>query len=78
MGEGPGRSADKRLNALRNMLEAAAELIDAGLYGLACEQLWDAYGKCDGDPRPPDFVSGAARAELAGMIQDVIDSLGCE
>jgi len=78
VGEGPGKSADKRLNALRNMLEAAAELIEAGLYELACEQLWDAYRKCDGDPKPPDFVSGAACAELAAMIQDVIDSLGCE
>ena len=78
VGEGPGKSADKRLNALRNMLEAAAELIDAGLYELACEQLWDAYRKCDGDPKPPDFVSGAACAELAAMIQDVIDNLGCE
>lgn len=78
VGEGPGNSAEHRLNALRNMLEAASDLIDDGLIQEACQQLRAAYKKCDGQPNPPDFVTGEATEELADMIQDVIDSLGCE
>lgn len=78
VGEGPGESAENRLIALRNMLEAASDLIEDGLIQEACQQLRDAYKKCDGQPKPPDFVTGEATEELAAMIQDVIDSLGCE
>ncbi len=78
VGEGPGDSAENRLNALRNMLEAASDLIEDGLIQESCQQLRDAYKKCDGQPKPPDFVTGEATEELASMIQDVIDSLGCE
>lgn len=77
VGSGPGDSAEKRLNALRNMLVAAGDLIDDGLNEEACEQLWAAYTKCDGQAIPPDFVAGPAVIELAGMIQEVIVSLGC-
>ena len=77
-GQGPAQSADKRLNALRNMLENAAVLIEGGFYQEACDQLWDAYGKCDGDSKPPDLVAGDAAADLAQMILEVIDGLGCE
>jgi len=78
VGEGPGNSAEHHLNALRNMLERASDLIDDGLYEEACEQLLAAYKKCDADPKPPDFVTGEAADELAAMILNVIDSLGCE
>lgn len=78
MGEGEGESAEKRPNALTNMLERAATLIDDGLYDEACDQLRAAYKKCDGDPKPPDFVTGEAVEELAAMIQGVMESLGCE
>ena len=78
VGDGPGDSAEYRLNALRNMLEAASDLIEDGLIQEACQQLRDAYKRCDGQPKPPDFISGEASEELAAMIQDVIDSLGCE
>ena len=76
-GDGPGNSGDNRLNALINMLEEAQSLIEAGLYEEACDQLWAAYRKCDGDPRPPDFVTGDAADDLAGMILVVMDELGC-
>ncbi|MBA7668968.1 hypothetical protein ES703_77089 [subsurface metagenome] len=76
-GDGPGNSADNRLNALKNMIEAAGDLIDAGDTSRACQQLLDAYKKCDGDPKPPDFVRGPAASTLAGMIQQLRDNLGC-
>jgi len=76
-GSGPGKSADGRRRALRNMIEAAGDLIDDGAYEDACRQLLDAYRRCDGLARPPDFVSGSAAPELAGMILQLIASLGC-
>ena len=77
-GDGPGNSAKNRLNALRNKLEAARDLIGEGLYEDACDQLWSTYRKCDGNPRPPDFVTGDAAEDLADMILLLMDDLGCE
>jgi len=71
-GDGPGNSADKRLNALINMIEAAGDLIRDGLYDQAHQQLEDAYKKCDGQAPPPDFVSGPAAQELADRIQQLM------
>ncbi|MFC1792020.1 hypothetical protein ACFL3Q_00350 [Planctomycetota bacterium] len=76
-GDGPGKSADNRLNALINMLEEAQGLIEAGLYEEACDQLWSAYRKCDGEIRPRDFVTGEAAEDLADMILLMMDELGC-
>ncbi|GAF78455.1 unnamed protein product, partial [marine sediment metagenome] len=76
IGDGPGKSAEKRLNALRNMIEAAGDLIDEGYFAEACQQLSDAYKKTDGLPKPPDFVIGSAVSTLADMIEDLVDS-GC-
>ena len=77
VGVGTGNSADNRLNALRNMLLEAQRLIDAGDYEAACDQLYSAYKKCDGEPNPPDFVEGESREELAEMITDLMQDLGC-
>lgn len=74
-GDGPGASAPKRLNALTHMLEAAAGLIEEGLYEEAYGQLMAAYRKTDGAGRPPDFVAGDAASELAEMIQALLDSM---
>ena len=76
-GAGPGGSATGRLNALANMLEAASDDIDAGMLTDACDQLADAYRRTDGDPRPPDFVTGSYASELASEIQALRDELGC-
>ena len=77
-GDGPNpKSAENRRGALRNMLEAVGDLIAAGDVDGACDQLIAAYKKCDGDPRPPDFVAGSAAPELADKIMELIDSLGC-
>ena len=63
------------------MIEAAGDLIEDGLIEEACQQLMDAYKKCDGlapPESPPDFVAGPHAAELAVMIQNLRISLGCE
>jgi hypothetical protein len=80
LGIGPGRSASNRLNALRNMIVTAGELIEGGFYEEACRQLDDAYLKCDGlnpPDSPPDFVNGPAAPALAAMILNLIVDLGC-
>ena len=74
-GSGPGDSEGGRLNALINMIEMAGVLIDDGLYEEAYLQLEDAYKRCDGQRPPPDFVEGEAVAELAAMIQSLMESL---
>jgi hypothetical protein len=75
VGEGPGKSAENRLNALRNMIEAASDLIEDRLYEDAYQQLEDALKKCDGQTPPPDFVSGPAAARLAEMINNLMAAL---
>lgn len=77
VGDGPGNSAENRLNALRNMIETAGDLIEDGLLDDACQQLQDVYKKTDGEPRPPDFVTGEAASELAILIQDLLTNIGC-
>lgn len=75
IGLGPGKSAKNRLNALRNMIVSASNLIGAGDTSGACTQLMDAYKKTDGQPRPPDFVAGEAASELAAMIEQLTETL---
>lgn len=77
VGNGLGRSAEGRKKALRNMIEAAGDLIADGYPETACRQLLDAYERCDGLFPPPDFVEGDAAETLAGMILDLIGALGC-
>jgi hypothetical protein len=76
-GNGPGNSAGNRLNALRNKLEAASDLIEEGQYEEACDHLLSIYRKCDGESRPPDFVTGDVANDLADMILLLMDDLGC-
>ena len=76
-GSGNGNSANGRRKALRNMIEAAGDLIQQGRLGDACLQLADALNRTDGDPRPPDFVLGTAAPELAQRIQALRATLGC-
>src|SRR5207244_1436830 len=78
LGQGPGTSANGRLAALRNMLVAAATLIDQGLIQQACAKLQDALNRTDGAPQPSDFVAGPAAAELAAQIRALRSNLGCK
>jgi hypothetical protein len=59
------------------MIAGAADLIGHGMYAEACSQLLQAYLRADGEPQPPDFVAGPARAEIAQRIQIVRATLGC-
>jgi hypothetical protein len=77
VGAGPGRSGPGRLNALRNMLLAAGDLLDQGEVDDACTQLQDAADRTDGEFPPPDFVQGEAADELLDAITEVQDELGC-
>jgi len=77
VGSGPGRSAGNRLKALKNMLLSVQDLIDSGDYEGACEQILDALKKCDGDPIPPDFVTGDAASDLFEQLQNLQVSLAC-
>jgi hypothetical protein len=77
-GDGPGNSAEHRLNALRNMIESAGYMIEQGQYEEACQQLMDVYRRVDGQPRPPDFVTGEAASQLAELILDLMADLGCQ
>jgi len=79
VGSGPGNSADGRLGAFGNMLNAANDLIVAGEYDVACRQLQDAHDRCDGFHPPPDFIGGSEseREAIASKIMDVMDALGC-
>ncbi len=77
-GEGPGNSAVRRLGAFINMIKAAGELINEGDLEQACQQLQDAYERCDEDFPPPDFVAGTEREELAAKIQALRVDLGCD
>ncbi len=76
-GKGPGKSADNRVNALKNMLESAGDLIDEGLIQDACEQLNSIYKKVDGMPKPPDFISGEAVPGVATGVLEIMSDLSC-
>ena len=76
-GDGSGNSANNRLNALVNMVEATGDLVAEGKIEEACKQLMDVYNRTDAQPNPPDFVKGVAASELATMVLELMDSLGC-
>ncbi|MDY0040792.1 MAG: hypothetical protein RBS57_10815 [Desulforhabdus sp.] len=71
------QASEGKLNASKNMILNAQDLIAAGNNTEACIQLADAYGKTDGQPNPPDTVIGAAAPGLATMIEDLRKNLQC-
>jgi hypothetical protein len=77
-GLGPGRSGPERLGALRNMIESAGNLAVAGDPAAACDQLWDALDRMDGEPSPPDFVAGEAVAAVVERIDELRFGLHCD
>lgn len=76
-GSGPAGSDEGRLKALRNMIAAAGELITDGNVVEACGQLLDVLNRIDGDPRPPDFATGAALEEVWTGVVELRSTLGC-
>lgn len=78
VGEGPGNSAKGRLNALRNMIKAAGNLIIDEDIEETCQQLQDAFNRTDGQFPPPDFAAGSAASDLAKLIQNLRSDLECD
>ena len=52
-------------------------VIDDGDTGAACDQLRNVLNRIDGNPRPPDFVIGAAVPELRSRVLALPTELGC-
>lgn len=77
-GVGSGNSANQKVQALINMIEAAGDLLEAGQMVEGCQQLADLYLKVDGATPPPDFVTGEAREGLANAIQGLRAHYGCQ
>jgi len=71
VGNGPGNSADGKLNALRNMLIETRYLLSMGNFDAACGQLSAALKRCD------DFVQGTAQNKFKQMISELMNELGC-
>jgi hypothetical protein len=78
VGSGPGASGPGRLGALRNLLEAASDLVGMGQRGPACSQLAGALARVDGVFPPPDFAEGPDAATLAAAIEALRADLGCD
>jgi hypothetical protein len=77
-GTGPAGSGDAHLEALLNQIKAASDLAAAGKLDAACKQLENALKRTDGDPQPPDFVTGPAAAELRLLIELTRLAMGCK
>jgi hypothetical protein len=60
------------------MIEACVDLVDDRLYDEACGQLAATLKKCDGQPKPPDFVMGDAAQVLRSIIEVLRTTLGCQ
>ncbi|MDP2895090.1 MAG: choice-of-anchor D domain-containing protein [bacterium] len=70
-----GRAGRMQLAAMKNTLRVAQFFIKRGWDDWAWFVLMTAYVRCDGERRPPDFVTGEACPELAEMIFALMDSL---
>ncbi len=77
-GVGPGASGTRRLQALRQQLDSARSLMDAGLLVQSCDQYLDAYSRIRvGQTTARDFAQGSAVPTLAAMILHVVTNIGC-
>jgi hypothetical protein len=77
-GTGPAGAADAHLLALLNQIKAASDLAAAGKLKQACQQLENVLQRTDGDPQPPDFVTGPAAEELRLLIELTRVAIGCD
>ncbi len=75
-GTGTGRTAAKRAATIEGEILVANKLVHRGNRTAAVLLLHEIYHKCDGKPRPSDFVDGMQRAELASRVQKLVRALG--
>ncbi len=69
--------ANARLWIFGQMLESAKRQLENGRIDRACRTLHRIERRCDGEPRPKDFIKGDAVPDLYEMILDLIE-LECE
>jgi CSLREA domain-containing protein len=77
VGTGGGKSSLRRLRTFRMLLQVAAIAIERGSERAACALARTAERLSDGKRRPPDFVEGPAADELARLLGELQESLGC-
>jgi hypothetical protein len=70
--------ANFKLWLFRQTLETAKYYIENDKMDCACKTLNLAFLRCDGEPRPIDYVEGEAVFDLADMILELMDELGCD
>jgi hypothetical protein len=80
VGIGPGKSAANKYKTFMNMSLTVQDLIDAGDNTGTCNQMNSIMKKCDGLPKPPDFIDGNTdtMGTLTGMLDYLATNLGCE
>jgi len=71
-GKGKGKSAEHRLNALRNMIRSTENMLKAKDKKQACER-FDAISR-----KIESHVQGDAPGELSAMVSKLIKNLGCK
>lgn len=79
-GKGVKKAPVRRLNAIRKMLEIADRRVQNEELEKACRLLSVVYNKIDGKHRPQsavDFLKGEALPQLAAMVAQVMEDLGC-
>lgn len=80
-GVGEGGSANKRLNDLKKIIKDAVKALEKGKAEDGCNKFLDAIKKMDGESsggNPKDLVTGEATQELAEMILNLREQLGCK
>jgi hypothetical protein len=65
----PGPSGSHRLAVLTRMLNTA--LTAVGHQSMVCTRIRTVYRRLDGKPRPPDWITGPAKANLAHLAATV-------
>ena len=78
-GRGTGWLANLRLRIMRKLIEINSEFIAQDRLNIACFVLQRVHELCDGELLPrEDLVTGSATVELASMIEELMDYIGCE
>lgn len=76
-GKDCGNSGKAHLKVFKFKLLMAAFFIDKGWMKGACQLLWHAYERSDGQKGPKDWVMGEDVPELNAMILQLMSDLGC-